>query len=102
MSWKDLFIEPAEGSTKPSDKPISKPKETGTQFPKSTPNVPQSTPNVQFPQSKYEPTFPQNNGSVFSPNPGTKPPTPTFVEKNPHMDKILDGFIFNLFKKTHF
>lgn len=87
MSWKDLFIEPTEGS---SGKPIEKPSNKASGKSKET--FPQSTPNIQFPQSKYEPTFPQNNGSVFSPNPGTKTPTPTFSEKNPYLDKILDVY----------
>lgn len=84
MSWKDLFIVSDEKSDEKPDE-----KTTGVQNKKVVQG------NVQFPQSstqsKYEPTFPQKNGSVFSLNPGMKP-KPTFPEKNPHLDKILDVY----------
>lgn len=87
MSWKDLFIVSDENEK--SETPTVK--STGNTQNK---NVVQPQSNVQFPQStqsKYEPTFPQNNGSVFSPNPGMKP-KPTFGEKNPYLDKILEVY----------
>jgi hypothetical protein len=82
MSWKDLFIVSDEKSDEKSNGKDSQNK-----------NVVQPQSNVfkQSTQSKYEPTFPQNNGSVFSPNPSVVPKS-TYPEKNPYLDKILDVY----------
>lgn len=80
MSWKDLFFVSEDGKSDEKSKPIVK----------DTQNV-QNNVQTQNVQSKYEPTFPQNNGSVFSPNPVMKP-KPTFAEKNQYLDKILDVY----------
>lgn len=85
MSWKDLFIVSDE-NVKSDEKPTVK----STDVQNKTVVQPQNN-NVQPQHSKYEPSFPQNNGSVFSPNPGMKPKS-TFDEKNPYLDKILDVY----------
>lgn len=78
MKFKDLFIIDDGSNVQ--------------QNPKSTQNVQNQKEgqSVQNTQTKYEPSFPQNNGSVFSPNPVIK--QKTFSDSNPHLDKILDVY----------
>lgn len=63
MKFKDLFIIDDGSNVQ--------------QNPKSTQNVQNQKEgqSVQNTQTKYEPSFPQNNGSVFSPNPVIKQKT---------------------------
>jgi polyhydroxyalkanoate synthesis regulator phasin len=79
MSFKDFFIN-GDQSSQPAQKQEVKSTKT-VEFPKN---------DVKFPSTseKYAPTFPEKKTTSFPEN----KPTPTFQEKNPYIDKILDVY----------